>query len=525
MKIKHYPGRAIEANLSMEKHNSMGLLYEANWLNASERIQEAPMTTLSKSIGNVSALGKYQNQLEHIKAFEAEQKDESITRTIRELNGYKPSTLKIKKNRKQYHDWDNDTKQPEFNENPIYEGNNWHGSQDHLSKPANSTKKETKLRRSQTVIVKQPTSSFSSENYHYNSNDGHGTALDLLDLHQRRLKLKQLEEKHPNNYSTSNTMFTIRDNASANNNTNNNNNNNNNRSNNNNSNYATPKYCDKNLKHNNYEIIDYNDTSRHTNATNISTLTSNNNRMHCYKTTNLLSQYNGNQSTNGMSRNDVPNIIKTETNGKALLNPLARNKSIKINHFDSVTKEPKYKAEIEDGKLCDNNGKSGASSTKKDKRNSFSRMFYNTISAGSKFPRVFLGKSGKSQRPKLNLEELSEAPENDYQEPEKVRRENSFKNPLSSSSSLLSTLSSASPGSSPSSKSSSKKQSIMDMNIIKRKQGSASSSDSDSFLIPRPRLIVPVHTYARKRRTGNLETTQPNCDSNLSKKGNNTSLS
>lgn len=30
------------------------------------------------------------------------------------------------------------------------------------------------------------------------------------------------------------------------------------------------------------------------------------------------------------------------------------------------------------------------------------------------------------------------------------------------------------------------------------------SDDQDQFVIPRPRLIVPVHTYARKRRTGNL---------------------
>lgn len=30
------------------------------------------------------------------------------------------------------------------------------------------------------------------------------------------------------------------------------------------------------------------------------------------------------------------------------------------------------------------------------------------------------------------------------------------------------------------------------------------SDDQDQFMIPRPRLIVPVHTYARKRRTGNL---------------------
>lgn len=33
---------------------------------------------------------------------------------------------------------------------------------------------------------------------------------------------------------------------------------------------------------------------------------------------------------------------------------------------------------------------------------------------------------------------------------------------------------------------------------------SESNGNSDQFFIPRPKLIVPVHTYARKRRTGNL---------------------
>ena len=112
MRIKHYPGRAMDANLSMDKHNSMGMLYEANWLNAHERVQPS-LTTLnySKSNVNVSALGKYQNQLEEIKAYEAETKDASITKTLRELSGYKPSTLR-KKNRKQYHEWDDFKEEP-----------------------------------------------------------------------------------------------------------------------------------------------------------------------------------------------------------------------------------------------------------------------------------------------------------------------------------------------------------------------------------------------------------------------------
>lgn len=40
--------------------------------------------------------------------------------------------------------------------------------------------------------------------------------------------------------------------------------------------------------------------------------------------------------------------------------------------------------------------------------------------------------------------------------------------------------------------------------IVEDREVVVNSDDQDQFMIPRPRLIVPVHTYARKRRTGNL---------------------
>lgn len=210
------------------------------------------------------------------------------------------------------------------------------------------------------------------------------------------------------------------------------------------------------------------------------------NRMNCYKAPNFYSgQNNVIVSSGELGENEIISHGKATT--RVLLNPLARNKSIKINHFDMVREPQKLKPEEVDGQLCDTNGKTGK---KVSKKNSFSRIFA-TISAGSKFPRVFLGRnSGKSsQRAKLNLEDLSENAE---------------------SSTSLSTLSSSPIFSPPST--------VEQKNATNRKHGSATSSDSDSFVIPRPRLIVPVHTYARKRRTGNLNsdqsisTTNGNCD-------------
>lgn len=409
MKIKSYPGRAIEAN----EHGSMGLLYEANWMNANERISQTPLTTYSKSNVNVSSLGKYQDQLERVKAYEADHQLE--TRTLRDFNGYKPSTLKTKKSLRQHNEWDNEPpagKTKDVIHNPLYNHtqNNWHSS-DYLANLATG-KRDPKLRRSQTVIVKQPTAAAANERHHLGSVQGE---IDLKDFYQRRHQLRLIDEKHQNKFPNLLSM---------------------------------PPNCDT-VSARRASLHPRTDTSA--------------NRMNCYNTSSFYGE-----NDNG-----------TGAPARALLNPLARNKSIKINHFDMVAaakEPPRLGPEEIDGKLCDTNGKSGK---KVSKKNSFSRMFA-TISAGSKFPRVFLGRSGSKsgQRAKLNLEELSEHAE----------------------SSSLSTLSS-SPVLPPAN--------VEKKNAANRsKHGSATSSDSDSFVIPRPRLIVPVHTYARKRRTGNLNSEQ-----------------
>ena len=535
MRIKHYPGRAMDANLSMDKHNSMGMLYEANWLNANERIQQ-PATSLnySKSSVNVSALGKYQNQLEEIKAYEAGTKDASITRTIRELNGYKPSTMR-KKTRKQYHEWD------DFKEElPSKMFENQYHSTEVLAKS-----KKDKLKRSNTtVIVKQPTSSLIVDSLYIDPN---WTISDRSSHHQRpRLPV---HEKHPSKYSN---MFSISEFNDSNNNQRtrlgsqpefyhngqngqhnlhnsrinpNDRSSRNSRSTQSESNYRLPK--DDKLLHE-YETIDFSSFGSDLASINgKNTLRASNDRMNCYQTSNLLCAQLYNQNNEKLNEASLRHIanqklappkLENYQNQKIMINPLARNKSVKINHFDSIkpTKIEKFDKfeklkvdKVEKFEKFDKKKEEDPKSPKKEKKGmSFSRIFYNTISAGSKFPRVFLGKS-KNQRPKLDLQEVKE-----IEEEPRV-----FKNPLSSMNSssssspvTLSTLSSASSSSnsSPTSKNKVTVNSVNGFNTIKRKQGSASSSDSDSFLIPRPRLIVPVHTYARKRRTGNLNS--ENCD-------------
>lgn len=460
MRIKTYPGWAIDASESQDKHSSMGLLYEANWTNAGERINQTPLN-YSKSSVNVSSLGKYQDQLEKIKALEANRKVEA-TRSFRDFHGYKPSTLKIKRNNKHYNEWDNDPTPQDVVHNPLYNHsqNNWH-SPDYLTN-MNAKRTDPKLRRSQTVIVKQPTS-FASDRFQHSA-DVQGD-IDLRDFYRRRNQIRQLEDhqqsKHPNVNHDQGVANRIVGNG-------------------------IQKNCDS--------VSDNNDSLYREFSTNLSALSRNgndtvndsaSNRMNCYKTFNFYTQ----NHVNG----GKPEKEANGTASRVLLNPLARNKSIKINHFDMIAsaRDPQaLKPEEIDGKLCDTNGKTGK---KVSKKNSFTRMFA-TISAGSKFPRVFLGRS--KSRAKLNLGELSENAESQQ------------------SNSSLSTLS-TSPvyPSSPAN-------SINRIVETNRKHRSASSSDSDSFVIPRPRLIVPVHTYARKRRTGNLTDQSSNktsCDRNKGK--------
>lgn len=465
MKIKSYPGFAIEAGDSEDKHGSMGLLYEANWMNANEQIRQTPLTAYSKSHVNVSALGQYQEQ---IRALEAGRKVEA-TRSFRDFNGYKPSTLKLKKNTRSHNEWDNEPKQQpkDVIHNPLYNHaqNNWHSS-DYLT----NKRADPKLRRSQTVIVKQPTSAVADRFENASSGE-----FDIRDFYRRRHQLRQLEESHGNKFASGLSVHLGASDCADRN--------------------GIPKNCDS--------VSDNNDSLYRDCSANLSALSRNNrndtvndasaNRMNCYKTSNYFAH--SPNSVSASENGEIESVGNGKAGAKILLNPLARNKSIKINHFDMVAsaKEPqKLKPEEIDGQLCDTNGKSG----QKVKKNSFSRIFA-TISAGSKFPRVFLGRSGRNQRAKLNLEALSENAESQQ------------------SNSSLSTLSTSPVY--PSSPSQTER--IVQSN---RKHGSSSSSDSDSFAIPRPRLIVPVHTYARQRRTGNL-TDQSNsnskgCDRNKGKR-------
>lgn len=124
MRIRRYPGKAVDASLSLEQSNAMETIYKNNWLNAHETIRSngtafandyhskighSPMVGFDSVVDEystgVSSLGKYQMTLEQIRQLELKNKDPSVTQAIKDLSGYKPSTLR-RKNRRNYPGWD-----------------------------------------------------------------------------------------------------------------------------------------------------------------------------------------------------------------------------------------------------------------------------------------------------------------------------------------------------------------------------------------------------------------------------------
>lgn len=146
MRICHYPGRAIDATLSLEQKSPMENIYANNWLNADKTIKTIGRnssvqrhmdinryTQNGKSMENVysaesndsgvpqtsssdeehrrnshsSSLGRYQVTLEQMQKLNLEQPNELFKKTMRNLNGYKPSTIR-QKDRRSYDDWDHE---------------------------------------------------------------------------------------------------------------------------------------------------------------------------------------------------------------------------------------------------------------------------------------------------------------------------------------------------------------------------------------------------------------------------------
>lgn len=430
MKIKGYPGYAVDA--SQEHSNKIELLYKANWDATFKNLRIR--SSLLKESENESLKEKE----EHCDSSSSNFNYKRLFIQTRE-SGHQ--TLRVKSKNKPIADWIDFESNTINVVNPLYNHtqNNWH-SEDFLKNVPTQNSNKSKIQRSHTVIVKQPTFSREPQN--------------LKDPEIFNQAIKRANTFWLNNNSTNNNFAII----------------------------SKRTYTSKTSKSDNDEsccddadesigkqekesysakkspydksvatVSKTYEESRHN--------TYNRNRMHCYETSNATSVYV--ESLQNQSAENKP------LTSKVLLNPLAQNKNIQINHLDMVSID-----KFGDLKDYDVDGKSSSKSSKsqkKEKRKGLSKMFYNTISAGSKLPKVFLNRPKTQQRSALDIENLC----------------NENKSDISSNGVSTTTASSSLSASSSSNK-----------NCIQ---------SCDKFSIPRPRLITPVHSFTtRKRRTGNL---------------------
>lgn len=491
MRIRHYPGRAVDATLSLDQRSPMENIYKNNWLNADKTIKTIGRNSSavqrmsrnnnddatfrqndSRSLNpipssgssgpqsgssdeenrrnSISSLGRYQVTLEEMQKLDLNQSNELFRKTMRNLNGYKPSTIR-QKHRRFYDGWD------DFRENDKIDDK--HSSSDYNNKTGfgNGNNDSTngdwqlngykypdslqndnqvfsipKIKRSQTVRYAST-----------NGNGGKSTNLNIRNVFQQsqpqpQTHTQQAQLSHEKNDEGINKMATATINKNFNN-----------------------RFKRSNLRSIQNASIDENEISA--NSGDLNSLIQLND-----------SKSNGNdQKPNGNCDNEP---VQQEQN-KSAKRPLFRAKSVRINptplqniYFDEF------------------NG------SNRDKQEQHNINGYGSPVNGHppKLPRLT---SIMKKKPTVIPEKQQHEEEQQHQQQQpshhtkpilfqwvdnqrkkrqqQQQQQNSKKDEKHSSISSLSSTS------------------------------SSCNSNSD-FSIPRPRLIVPVHTYARKRRTGNL---------------------
>lgn len=473
MRICHYPGRVVDATLSLEQKSPMETIYQNNWLNADKTIKTIGRKSaavqrngqyhhngatslasnqyrnesldrkyFSQSSGSsgpqsssddenrrnsISSLGRYQETLEQMQKLDLNQSNELFRKTMRNINGYKPSTIR-QKHRRNYDGWD------EFKEKSIAEESKNSQNGDLQSNAykydafdSNHMVLIPKIKRSQTVRISS--SSLNGIN-------------KVNTINVRNVFNQQNPEKH-----TKMPTATINKNF--------------NRFKRNNL-LAIPNVNDETKSNQNHGNENGNGSvADFVIPSNFSQFTMKSN-----------GSIKTEQKPNGTCDNEL-------SNGKSKKKPLLRAKSVRINptplqdiYFDRM--QMGYDGAQPNGISikCDKRQSNGFSELMNLQQQKLPRL----TSIMKKKPIVIADQSPETTTGAPILDQWINYHNKSNDQPADDKHQIPNENKLSSTSSLSSISSGC---------------------------GDCNSNVSD-FSIPRPRLIVPVHTYARKRRTGNL---------------------
>ncbi|XP_058977259.1 cGMP-dependent protein kinase, isozyme 2 forms cD5/T2 isoform X2 [Musca domestica] len=215
MKIERYPGKAVDASLSLDRSNAMVELYEANWYQAQQSFNQHRGSTRSvpttKSINapstpsnstpkaatlalrnngvsgggsflkeGVSSLNKYQMTLDQIRSLERETADKNIVKTIKNLNAYKTVALRPKPS-KLSSTWDDWIDPDEDDEDGGESNSNTNASNaGTMKRPARPRQqisvKPPSLKRSQTMVYNSRPTKMDSNNSWFRETTPNNTA-------------------------------------------------------------------------------------------------------------------------------------------------------------------------------------------------------------------------------------------------------------------------------------------------------------------------------------------------------------
>lgn len=525
MRICHYPGRAVDATLSLDQKSPMESIYKSNWLNADKTIKTIGRNSAAaklnannaisiqsnnqmkngKSLDNIylnhssgssaqpsssssdeenrrnshcSSLGRYQMTLEEMQKLDLNQSSELFKKTMRNLNGYKPSTIR-QKHRRYHNDWNEnqengheaqiqiDSNKTQANKMPA-DFNNDDFQLNGIKYDAYSNDKIVsipKIKRSQTVRYPSTTSNSPHKinnlnirnmfNQKNNLNKDNAVKMPTATINKNFNRLKR-----SNLMGSQHELYTP--NAE------------------NNVDFQSPN--NKNNNNNNHVATNCTDK-----LVNEYVISSNFNR---FKNRPNSSIEHEQQKSNLTCDNDMK---QQQQQNKSLFHV----KSVRINptplqdiHYDRSAHENRYSLN------CDNQARNGCNES------AMLQQQQKLQQLKQKLPRltsIMKKKSDVIQTNNKSQEQSKAKPMLfqwiDYHKKQKQQQQQPVEIQNSNVDMPKST----------------KSQNRNEFNKSKSSLSSTSSSscgDSNSnvsdFSIPRPRLIVPVHTYARKRRTGNL---------------------
>lgn len=513
MRIRRYPGKAVDASLSLEQSNAMETIYKNNWLNAHETIRSngtafgndyhqpmghSPVGFESAGDGysnGVSSLGKYQMTLEQIRQLELKNKDPSVTQAIKDLSGYKPSTLR-RKNRRHYPGWDEliDEQNVADHLDEQANGKVYNYSQFDIMEQSEPVKNISKSRqhKGSTKNAEDRQQRPANRNNKMAESPTYENLASIKIEAKAQSKLKRSQTLKESSAASFCSTLDIKDIFRR-------------------CPQSKVDHCDKDLSRRNASSSSSGNSSANSSTKSSTDMTTalmvqpNRISYNCDRNSRTISiEPTYSQGRTVIEPENAPNRMSISYNADPILTPaqksksIVRAKSVRIQNQSFTTEwdespimsAPRPSKPPPSPPIRRNASSSSSSSRQESPTNNK----FNTVSAtgtrqrNNNLPTSILVTTASASVPTITTTTPVPAIKPILKHVQIVDRADRQSRQTGNQTSVVANTATVQP---------------------RRKPASSSSVDSDEmFSIPRPRLIVPVHTYARKRRTGNLLSAQ-----------------